>query len=85
MLCNCQGTAERILNWGDSQASAEDANLHGVCGNPPPENFEILKLENATFIIQFFIFCLKLGGLNPPSPPRLRRPCCQFQGVYLNL
>ena len=52
----------------------------GVCGNPPPENFEILKLGNATVIIHLFIFYLKLVGgedLSPPAVPRLRRPCCQ--------
>ena len=34
----------------------------GVCGNPLPENFEILKLGNATVIIHLFIFYLKLVG-----------------------
>ena len=62
---------------GVSRASDGD----GVCGNPPPENFEILKLGNATVIIHLFIFYLKLveGGedLSPPAAPRLRRPCCQ--------
>ena len=51
----------------------------GVCGNPPPENFEILKLGNATVIIHLFIFYLKLveegGGLkfpcSPSAPPSL--------------
>ena len=27
------------------------ASLWGVCRNPPPEYFEILKLKNATFIV----------------------------------
>ena len=34
----------------------------GLWGNPPPENFEILKLENATFNISFFCFLREMGA-----------------------
>ena len=34
----------------------------GFWGNPPPENFEILKLGNATFIISFFCFLIEMGA-----------------------
>lgn len=73
------------MSWGDSQASAGSANLYvegGVCGYTTLENFEILKLGNATFNIFFLEIAGRGGGLKLPQPPWLRRPCT-FQGIQM--
>ena len=48
------GMAERILYWGGGGANKqaqETLTCRGFEGNSLPENFEILKLGNATFSI----------------------------------
>ena len=44
---------------GVHKRAPETPTCRGVRENPLPENFKILKLGNAIFIIQFVIFCLK--------------------------
>ena len=47
------GKAERILYWGGrvNKQVPETLACRGFWGISPPEKFEILKLENATFSI----------------------------------
>ena len=43
------GTAERTLYWGANKQAPKTLTCRGFWENSPPENFEILKLGNATF------------------------------------
>ena len=74
MYLLCRDGGAYFESWGLTSGRRRRERLGGIWGNPPPENFEILKLGNATFITEFFIICMKLGGSSPPAP-RLRRPC----------
>ena len=62
--------AEHILYW--------EGGGRGYWWNSPPENFEMLKLGNATFSIlgnkcgstlKCLFFLLHIGGAKPPPPP----------------
>ena len=75
--------AERILNLGGKRGALASEHwrrqLVGWSQNPPPKNFEILKLGNATFIIYLFYFLFEIEGGGAqvplalsPAPPSLR-------------
>ena len=45
------------LSVGEAHKQASEAPIQRIGGNPPPENFEITKLANFTFIpIEFCLF-----------------------------